>query len=467
MEIDPLDFESLEQELSRDIFADHTGKRGLATQAGKRHQCGRDRPSSRLVGSEALIFFVAFGKAIESHTDIPHRDSDADRVPICHGCATLQDVSSNRDRRPRSQARDGGSSPDQTSAIKGRGAVSNHASRFEPNDYEIFDDGWGTIEEERTKPATEVIPERTRTILAKNDSPDVPFSQSINPYKGCEHGCIYCFARPTHAFLGMSPGLDFETRIVSKPDAARVLRRQLASAKYKCDVIALGANTDPYQPVERGLGITRSILEELSGCNHPVGVVTKSELVLRDLDLLAPMARKGLAHVFVSMTSLDPALSRVMEPRAASPSRRLETIRRLCEAGVPVGVLASPMIPRLNDAELEQILESSSAVGATAAGTILLRLPLEIKDLFREWLEEHFPAKARHVLALVRDTRGGSLYNSDYGTRMRGEGPYADLLQQRFAVACKKLGLAGRIVPLDRTQFRPPVLSGQQMGLFE
>ncbi len=354
-------------------------------------------------------------------------------------------------------------------AKKGRGAVSNLQGRFEvlrilPADY-----GWTAGDEEDAPPRlpTTVTPEKTRTILTRNDSPDVPFDRSINPYKGCEHGCVYCFARPTHSYLGLSPGLDFETKIFSKPDAARLLREELRRPGYRCEVIALGANTDPYQPAERDLSITRGILEVLREHRHPVGIVTKSSLVLRDLDLLAPMAKKNLAAVFLSITTLDRVLARTMEPRAAAPRRRLETIRALSEAGIPVGVLASPMIPGLNDAELERILEAAAGAGARSAGYILLRLPHEVKEIFGEWLATHYPLKSEHVLSLLRQAHGGKLYESEFGTRMKGRGPYAELLKRRFDTACRRFGLLKRDMDLDVTQFRVPPRAGDQPGLFD
>ncbi len=344
---------------------------------------------------------------------------------------------------------------------RGRGAVTNPTGRYERYRYEEVPE-----DEAREKVETIVTPDSTRSILAKNDSPDVPFDVSINPYRGCEHGCIYCFARPTHAYLGLSPGLDFETRIFSKPKAAELLREELAKKGYVCQAIALGANTDPYQPVERELGITRSILEVLSEHEHPVSIVTKSQLVLRDRDLLAPMAEKNLASVFVSITTLDPELARKMEPRASTPEKRLETLRGLSEAGIPCGVLASPMIPALNDSELERILKEASLAGAETAGYVLLRLPLELKDLFSQWLEAHYPTKAKHVEALVRETRGGELYQAEFGTRMRGTGAYAELLEKRFRAARSKYGLDRPRPPLDTSRFRRPVRRGAQMPLF-
>jgi DNA repair photolyase len=341
---------------------------------------------------------------------------------------------------------------------KGRGAVTNPTGRYERYQYVPL--------EEREKVATVVTPDATRSILARNDSPDVPFDVSINPYRGCEHGCIYCFARPTHAYLGLSPGLDFETRIFSKPKAADLLREELAKRSYVCQTIALGANTDPYQPVERELGITRSILEVLSEHEHPVSIVTKSQLVLRDRDILAPMAKKNLASVFVSITTLDPDLARRMEPRASTPEKRLETLRGLRAEGIPCGVLASPMIPALNDSELERILKEASLAGAETAGYVLLRLPLELKDLFSEWLQTHYPTKAKHVEALVRETRGGAMYQSEFGTRMRGTGAYAELLERRFRAARAKYGLDRPRPPLDTSRFRRPARGGDQMSLF-
>ncbi|HXU11594.1 MAG TPA: PA0069 family radical SAM protein, partial [Candidatus Binatia bacterium] len=293
------------------------------------------------------------------------------------------------------------------------------------------------------------------------------FDRSINPYKGCEHGCVYCFARPTHSYLGLSPGLDFETKIFSKPDAARLLSEELRRPGYRCEVIALGANTDPYQPVERDLKITRSILEVLLEHGHPVGIVTKGSLVLRDLDLLAAMAARRLATVMISITTLDRSLARRMEPRAASPERRLGTLRALSEAGIPVGVLSSPMIPGLNDAELERILEAAASAGARTAGYVILRLPHELQSIFAEWLEAHYPLRAAHVLNLVRETRGGKLYDSEFGQRMKGTGPYADLLRRRFETACRRLGLSRNRMDLDTTQFRVPPRAGDQPGLFD
>ncbi len=349
---------------------------------------------------------------------------------------------------------------------KGRGAVSNHSGRYEAHARVAVDDGWpGAGEEPEPWLQTSVLADSSRSIIAYNQSPDVPFDRSINPYRGCEHGCVYCFARPTHAWLGLSPGLDFETKIFAKFDAARLLEAELAKRSYRPQVIALGANTDPYQPVERDLKITRQILEVLARYRHPVGIVTKSRLVLRDLDILAPMAARGLARVMVSVTTLDRDLARRLEPRAPTPALRLEAIRRLAEAGVPTGVLAAPMIPALNDSELEAILEAAADAGAEAAGYVLLRLPLEIKQLFEEWLDAHFPDRKAKVLKLVRETRGGRLYDATFGRRQTGEGLYAGLLKQRFQLASKRLGLGGRRQDLDLSLFRRPAGDPNQLSL--
>jgi DNA repair photolyase len=353
---------------------------------------------------------------------------------------------------------------------KGRGAVTNETNRFERFVTHSVDDGWDrNAEDEADAPPlrTTLMRDTSKTIIARNNSPDVPFEQSINPYRGCEHGCVYCFARPTHAYLGLSPGLDFESRILFKPDAARLLERELRRPSYKCTVMAMGTNTDPYQPTEKSLRITRSILEILSAFNHPVGIVTKSALVQRDIDILAPMAKRGLAQVCVSVTTLDRSLANKLEPRAATPSRRIETIRALAEAGIPTGVMAAPMIPGLNDQELEIILQTARQAGAAIASYILLRLPLEIKDLFVEWLETHAPDKASHVMSLVQDTRGGRPYDSDFSQRMRGTGEYAGLLKQRFDVANRRLGFKlGQRFDLDTSQFRPPLARDGQLALF-
>jgi DNA repair photolyase len=354
---------------------------------------------------------------------------------------------------------------------KGRGAVSNETGRFEAERRVAFDDGWGSVEDESgSEPgrvATVLSVDATRTIIARNDSPDIGFDRSINPYRGCEHGCIYCFARPSHAYLGLSPGLDFETRIFYKPQAAALLRAELSKKGYHCRPLALGSNTDPYQPAEKRLGITRSILEVLRDFRHPVTIVTKGALIQRDLDIIGEMARDNLAVVTVSVTTLDRDLARRMEPRAATPQRRLETIAALAAAGVPTGVLAAPMIPALNDREMERILEEAREAGARIAGYTLLRLPLELKALFKEWLGEHVPQKASHVLSLVAQCHGGRLYDAAWSKRMTGGGPYAEMLAARFDRACRRLGFGPRLnYPLDTTRFRPPPQKGDQLALF-
>jgi DNA repair photolyase len=345
----------------------------------------------------------------------------------------------------------------------GRGALSNESSRFDSEKRIRTTDGWETEASSEPSEDDELPPLRTtltrdatRTILARNTSPDVPFDRSINPYRGCEHGCIYCFARPTHAYLGLSPGLDFETKILFKPDAAKLLVAELASPKYRPDVVAMGTNTDPYQPVEREMKITRQILRVLSDFNNPVGIVTKSHLVTRDIDILADMAKRNLAEVFLSVTTLDKDLARTMEPRASAPHRRLDAIRALNDADVPVGVMTAPMIPGLNDHEMEAILEAAAEAGATRAGFTVLRLPLEIKELFEEWLRQHRPDRAERVLSLIRQMRGGALYQSGFGLRMKGEGPIAELLSARFGAAVKRLGLNKIRYRLDTLRFRVP-----------
>jgi DNA repair photolyase len=354
-------------------------------------------------------------------------------------------------------------------ALKGRGAISNESSRFERERRVLVDDGWGDREEdgreEERAPTTVVGDDSARTVISRNASPDVPFEQSLNPYKGCEHACIYCFARPTHAYLGLSPGLDFETRLFRKKNAAELLDRELRAKNYVCQPLAIGANTDPYQPIERTERITRAVLEVCRDFNQPVGLITKSALVTRDLDILGPMAERGLAAVAVSVTTLDRGLARRMEPRASTPALRLEAVRELTNAGVPVSVLASPMIPGLNDHELEAILEAGAAAGAVGASYIMLRLPLEIKDLFEEWLREHVPDRADRVLSLIRQARAGGLNQAEFGTRMTGTGPIAELLSRRFKLACQRLGLNGRRWDLDCAQFRAPPRAGDQLTL--
>ncbi|MDH3232710.1 MAG: PA0069 family radical SAM protein [Alphaproteobacteria bacterium] len=351
---------------------------------------------------------------------------------------------------------------------KGRGAVGNQSGRYERETRHLIDDGWGTANPLAGDPPplkTTVSVDASRTVLARNTSPDIPFDRSINAYRGCEHGCVYCYARPTHAWMGLSPGLDFETKLFAKPNAPALLRTALAGSGYQCAPIAMGTNTDPYQPIERDYRITRGLLKVLDECSHPLTIVTKSALVLRDLDILSAMAKRNLVKVSLSVTTLDRGLSRRMEPRAATPVRRLETIEALARAGVPTGVMAAPMIPALNDHEMESILEAAAQAGASEAGYILLRLPLEIKTLFREWLEAHKPDKAKHVFSLVRQTRGGELYKAKFGERMKGEGPYAALLKGRFDAAIRRLGLNEQSFDLDTASFAPPAKDARQMSL--
>ena len=346
----------------------------------------------------------------------------------------------------------------------GRGAQTNRSGRYEPIAYEPTDDGWESLAELEAL-STEVQEVPARRIIARNESPDIGFDRSINPYRGCEHGCIYCFARPTHAFLGLSPGLDFETKLFAKTNAAQALERELAEPGYKVRTIAIGTNTDPYQPVERRYRIMRRILEVLSAANHPVGIVTKSALVLRDLDLLKPMAERGLVKVALSVTTLDRKLARVMEPRASTPDKRLETLQRLVDAGVPTSVMVAPVIPGLTDTEMERILERAASIGVKNAGYVLLRLPLEIGDLFTEWLKANCPDRANRVLSLMRSTRGGKLYDAKWGERMVGEGAYAWIIGRRFEVAAQRLGLNQSSVELRTDRFTPPALPGQQLSL--
>lgn len=349
-------------------------------------------------------------------------------------------------------------------SIKGRGAAGNPGNRFDAFERER-DPGELQLDQEPVRPRTVIILQQAKSIIARNDSPDVPFSQSINPYQGCEHGCIYCYARPTHAYLGLSPGLDFETKLFGKQNAAELLRKELGRTGYQCELIALGANTDPYQPVEREQRITRGILEVLAEHRHPVGIVTKSALVERDIDILADMARQDLAHVFVSVTSLDSELSRKLEPRASAPHSRLEALKRLSEAGIPCGVLFAPVIPFVNDNDLEAVLAAAAEAGACMAGYVVLRLPLEVKTLFRDWLARHYPLRAAHVMARVNDLRGGRDYDPEFGSRMSGKGGYASLIASRFARACAKHGLSdGERFILDTSRFRVPG-RGEQLGL--
>jgi DNA repair photolyase len=373
--------------------------------------------------------------------------------------------------------------------LHGRGAISNASGRFEKTQRVLVDDGWtgqqevaaayaraipeddgwddGWRAEDGALPPlrTEVIRDATRSIITSNKSPDLSFDQSINPYRGCEHGCIYCFARPTHAYLGLSPGADFESRLFAKPNAAELLTKELSAPGYMPKVIAMGTNTDPYQPLEKKMRITRTILEVLREFHHPVAIVTKSPLILRDLDILSDMAKDGLAKAALSITTLDRKLARQMEPRAGTPSRRLQAIRGLAEAGVPAGVMFAPAIPALNDEEMEAVLRAASEAGARSAGYVLLRLPLEIKDLFREWLEANVPGRAKHVMSLVRQMRGGKDYDAQWNTRMKGTGPYAEFMARRFHMAVKRLGLNQPRAPLAVHKFRRPPRLGDQLSL--
>ena len=345
--------------------------------------------------------------------------------------------------------------------LKGRGATINPPGRFARMLPQAVDDGWYQ-ESTPDSVATEVRAEAARSVISSNDSPDIPFARSINPYRGCEHGCVYCYARPSHAYVDLSPGIDFETRLFYKADAARLLRAELARPGYRCMPIMLGANTDPYQPVEKRLRVTREILEVLLQARHPVTVITKGALVLRDLDLLQEFASMKLLRVTVSLTTLDPELKRTLEPRAASPQARLRVIRALADAGVPVGVLTAPIIPAVNDAELEALLAAAAGAGATRAGYVLLRLPHEVKDLFRAWLQQHLPLRAAHVMSLIRQARDGRDNDPRFGQRMRGNGPWAAMLRARFELARKRLGLSSERDPdLDSTRFCPPHGSSQ------
>jgi DNA repair photolyase len=346
----------------------------------------------------------------------------------------------------------------------GRGATTNRSGRFEPIAYELVDDGWESLGDlEALSTVVQEVP--ARKIITRNESPDIGFDRSINPYRGCEHGCIYCFARPTHAFLGLSPGLDFETKLFAKTNAAEALIRELADPAYKVETIAIGTNTDPYQPIEKRYRIMRRILEVLSAANHPVGIVTKSALVLRDLDILASMAERGLVKVALSVTTLDAKLARAMEPRASTPSLRLDALQKLTAAGVPTSVMVAPVIPGLTDMEIEKILERAAAAGVTQAGYVLLRLPLEIGDLFSEWLMANCPDRAKRVLSLMRSTRGGKLYDAKWGERMRGDGPFAWMIGRRFELAAARLGLNQRSAELRTDLFTPPTVAGQQLKL--
>ncbi|THV23245.1 PA0069 family radical SAM protein [Peteryoungia ipomoeae] len=347
---------------------------------------------------------------------------------------------------------------------RGRGAGLNPSGRFEGQERVAFDDGWQTLED---MPAfkTEVQVEKPRTVITRNESPDIPFDRSINPYRGCEHGCIYCFARPTHSYMGLSAGLDFEAKLFAKPDAARLLERELSKPGYKVKPIAIGTNTDPYQPIEREWRIMRQLLEVLDKANHPIVIVTKSALILRDIDILKSMAARGLVKVGISVTTLDRKLARSMEPRASTPAKRLEAIKALSEAGIPVAVMMAPVIPALNDHEIERVLDSGKAAGATEASYVLLRLPLEVSPLFRDWLLQHYPDRYRHVMSLVRSMRDGKDYDAEFGKRMKGAGPYAWQISRRFEMATKRLGLMRRSLHLREDLFVSPNSDGVQLSL--
>lgn len=353
--------------------------------------------------------------------------------------------------------------------IKGRGAASNPEGRFQSVRRHAEDDGWQSalLDDAAPRPRTEVTPEHARSVISRNDSPDIGFSQAINPYRGCEHGCIYCYARPSHGYLNLSPGLDFETRLRAKSNLAEVLRGELARPGYRVSPINIGSNTDPYQPVEKHWRLTRAALELLAACHHPCTIVTKNALIERDLDLLVPMARENLVQVFVSINSLDNRLAAKLEPRASAPQRRVQALRALSAAGVPTGVMVAPIIPALNDRDLEAVLAAASTAGAISAGYTTLRLPWELKTLFREWLALHAPQRAEHVMSLVQQMNGGRDYDSDFSTRMHGQGVFADLLRRRFDVACRKHGLdRARELHLDSSRFVPPRKASAQGDLF-
>ncbi|MGN6411673.1 MAG: PA0069 family radical SAM protein [Nitrobacter sp.] len=348
---------------------------------------------------------------------------------------------------------------------RGRGAQSNASGRYEVEARTAFDDGWQSLDELPPFKTTVAI-DTARKVITRNDSPDISFDRSINPYRGCEHGCVYCFARPTHAYLGLSPGLDFESKLYAKPDAPALLEKELAADGYEPKMIAIGTNTDPYQPIERDRKIMRGILEVLERAAHPVVIVTKSALVTRDIDILSRMAKRNLAKVAISVTSLDPRLARTMEPRASAPHRRLEALRMLSEAGIPTTVMVAPVIPALNDCEIERILDAAAHAGVREANYVLLRLPLEVRDLFREWLMANYPDRYRHVFTLIRDMRNGRDYDSQWGARMKGAGPMAWMIGRRFEIACEKLGLNKKRSKLTTDHFAKPARSGQQLSLF-
>jgi len=348
---------------------------------------------------------------------------------------------------------------------RGRGAQTNASGRYEREARAAFDDGWQSLDDLPPFKTTIAL-DTARKVISRNDSPDIGFDRSINPYRGCEHGCVYCFARPTHAYLGLSPGLDFESKLFVKPDAPMLLEKELTAPGYEPRTIAIGTNTDPYQPIEREHRIMRGILEVLEKAGHPVGIVTKSALVTRDIDILARMAEKNLAKVAISVTSLDPKLARAMEPRASTPPKRLEALRQLSAAGIPTVVMTAPIIPALNDSEIERILDAAAHAGVREANYTVLRLPLEVRDLFREWLMAHYPDRYRHVFSLIRDMRGGKDYDSQWGSRMKGTGPIAWMIGRRFEIACERLGLNRKRVKLSTAHFVQPAKSGEQLDLF-
>jgi DNA repair photolyase len=356
--------------------------------------------------------------------------------------------------------------PTRSAARTGRGAASNPPGRFETTRAELEDDGWGILDEELPPFATTVTAEPSRTIISRNKSPDICFDQSINPYKGCEHGCIYCYARPSHSYLNLSPGLDFETKLFYKPDAARLLEAELAAPNYVCSPITIGANTDPYQPIEKQYRVTRSIIEVLAKYRHPFSIITKGALIERDIDLLAPLAEHDLVHAFMSVTTLSNDIKRTLEPRTSSPAARLRAIRSLSSAGIPVGVMVAPVVPVITDSEMERILEAAAKAGARTAGYVVLRLPHELNGLFREWLDTHEPLKAKHVLSRLNALHGGKDYDSSWGRRQSGQGEYATLLRQRFTIACARYGLRTdeRFVH-NVSLFKPPRIGPEQLAL--
>jgi DNA repair photolyase len=403
-----------------------------------------------------LVLFVSAGyKAAMARSSAARRSPPASlpSAPAGDFARTVSDTSGVLGTRVENERR------------RGRGTLSNASGRYEPIARVAFDDGWRSLDD--LPPfKTEVQVDATRKIITRNQSPDISFDRSINPYRGCEHGCVYCFARPTHAYLGLSAGLDFESKLFMKPDAPALLARELSAPSYTPRTIAIGTNTDPYQPIEKKHGIMRGILEVLEQAGHPVGIVTKSALITRDIDILARMARRNLVKVAISVTTLDPALARVMEPRAATPPRRLEALRLLAEAGVPSAVMVAPIIPAINDAEIERILDAAAHAGVKGAGYVLLRLPLELRDLFGEWLMANFPDRYRHVFKLIRDMRGGKDYDSTWSTRMTGKGPYAWMIGRRFEIACERLGLNVQKTKLTTEHFRKPVKGTEQLSLF-